>query len=445
MSYIAEIPYIGWVIPFIVVLGVVVFVHEYGHYIVGRWVGIRADVFSIGFGPELFAWRDKRGMRWRVGALPLGGYVKFAGDMNAASAGADAAALARMSADERKGAFHTAAVWRRALTVLAGPMANFLLSILVFAFIAMLAGREVNEPVIGSVRADANADLGLMAGDRVLAVGGDQVASFTDLLVALSQVEGEPTTARILRDGREATVEIRYRRPARVDEVIPGGAAADAGLKPGDVITAVNGAPTPNFEALRARIADSGGAMLSLDVQRGDEALILSMTPQMVETPGPDGAPVKRPMIGVRNASFGGIAPMFETANPIDALDYGAARTWAIIAGTFDYLGEMISGEADSSQLGGPVQIAKISGQAAEQGFESLALMIALISTSIGLINLFPIPVLDGGHLLFHLLEAVRGKPLRPRWQEIGNGVGFGMIMLLMVFATYNDLTNLLR
>ena len=163
MSYIAEIPYVGWVPPFLVVLGVVVFIHEYGHYIVGRWCGIRAEIFSIGFGPELVHWHDKRGMRWRVGALPLGGYVKFAGDRDAASAGVDSEALRTMSAEERAGAFHLAPVWKRALTILAGPFANFLLSILIFAGIAMWQGRDVNEPVIGSIRADAGASIGFEA------------------------------------------------------------------------------------------------------------------------------------------------------------------------------------------------------------------------------------------------------------------------------------------
>lgn len=440
MSYIAELPYVGWVIPFLVVLGVVVFVHEYGHYIVGRWVGIRAEVFSIGFGPELFAWTDRRGMRWRVGALPLGGYVKFAGDMNAASAGADRAALARMSDEERKGAFHTAAVWRRALTVLAGPMANFALSILVFTVFAMLAGRELNEPVIGSIRADANVDLGLMAGDRVIAVDGAHVDSFSALLVELAKVDGRPATALVDRGAGEETVDILYLRPARADEVIPGGAAASAGLKSGDVILAVNGAPTPNFEALRALVGGTGGEELLLDVDRAGERLQIALTPDIVEVAGVDGGVERRAMIGVRNASFGGVEPIVETANPVDALRYGVARTWSIVTGTLGYVRDMIAGAADSSQLGGPIQIAKVSGQAAEQGIESLAMMIALISTSIGLINLFPVPVLDGGHLVFYLLEALRGKPVRARWQEIGNGVGFAMIMLLMVFATYNDL-----
>lgn len=440
MSFLFDIPVLGTLIPFLVVLGVVVFVHEYGHYIVGRWVGIRAEVFSVGFGPELFHWIDKRGMRWRIGALPLGGYVKFAGDMNAASASPDRAALAAMTEAERRGAFHLAPVWRRAATVVAGPVANFLLSILVFAVFAMAAGREVNEPVIGSVRADAGAELGLRAGDRVIAVDGVFVESFSGLLAELARVDGRPVTALVNRGAGEEEIEVLYNRPARVDEVIPGGAAAEAGLKAGDVIEAIDGAPVPNFEALRVLVAASDGRSLTLDVARGAERLTLSLTPQVVDMATPDGGRERRAMIGVRNDSFGGVMPVVESATPWDALGYGFRRTADIVTGTLAYLRDMILGEADSSQLGGPIQIAKVSGQAAEQGLAAFATMIALISTSIGLINLFPIPVLDGGHLLFYALEALRGRPLRLRWQEIGNGVGFAMIMLLMVFATYNDL-----
>ncbi|MEM8753479.1 MAG: RIP metalloprotease RseP [Pseudomonadota bacterium] len=440
MSYIAELPYVGWVLPFLVVLGVVVFVHEYGHYIVGRWCGIRAEVFSIGFGPELFAWTDKRGMRWRVGALPLGGYVKFAGDMNAASAGADQTAIDAMSPEERAGAFHLASVRARALTVLAGPVANFLLSIAVFMVVAMLAGREVNEPLIGSIREDANADLGFQAGDRVLSVEGESVETFSELLTALAEVDGRPATAVVDRGAGPEMIDILYVRPARIDEVIPGGAAAAAGLKRGDVIVSVDGEPTPNFETLREQVMARGDATLAVEALRGGERLSFDLTPQMVDQPLPEGGTERRPLIGVTNASFGGIEPIMETANPIDAVVYGFDRTVGIIAATLGFVGDIFVGQADTTQLGGPIQIAKVSGQAAEQGLESLALMIALISTSIGLINLFPIPVLDGGHLVFYLIEALKGSPVRARWQEIGNGVGLSLILLLMVFATYNDL-----
>lgn len=440
MSTIASVPYIGWILPFLLVLGVVVFIHEYGHYIVGRWCGIRAEVFSIGFGKELYHWTDKRGMRWRVGMLPLGGYVKFAGDMNVASAGADTDAMSQMSEEELKGTFHTAAVWRRALTVLAGPVANFLLSIVVFAGISMWDGRTVNEPIIGGVRIDANADLGLEAGDRVISIDGKFVASFSDLLAELAEVDGQHVKAVVNRGRGEEEIDIYYVRPARIDAVLPGGAAADAGVERGDVITALNGTPAPNFNILRDLIVAAGAEPVDLTIARGTETLTLTLTPRLVDDYDADGNRIKRPLIGVQNSSFGGVEPLREAASPLDALDYGIARTWSIISATFTFIGDAFAGKADVSQLGGPIQIATVSGQAAEQGGGSLLLMIALISTSIGLINLFPIPVLDGGHLVFYAYEAIRGRPAKERWMEYGNGLGFFLIILLMVFATFNDL-----
>lgn len=440
MSYIASFPYVGWILPFLLVLGVVVFIHEYGHYIVGRWVGIRAEIFSIGFGPELFHWTDKRGMRWRVGALPLGGFVKFAGDMNAASAGADPEAIAAMSPEEREGAFHLASVWRRALTVLAGPVANFLLSIVVFAGLAMFDGRAVNEPVIGSLHPNVNEDLGLQAGDRVIAVDGNFVKSYSELLSELAKVDGQTVTALINRGQGEQEITVRYMNPAGIDRVIPGSPAAASGLEVGDVITAIDGVPTPTFEALRQLVMASEGAALDLTVSRGGEVLSLQLTPQMIEDVGADGEITTRPIIGVSNDYIGGISPLIESAGIYESLRYGVAATADIITRTMSYLYRIVIGEADSSALGGPIQIATVSGQAAEQGFDSLIQMIALISTSIGLINLFPIPVLDGGHLVFYALEKLRGRPIGVRWQEYGNGIGLAMILLLMVFATYNDI-----
>ncbi|MGB0852595.1 MAG: RIP metalloprotease RseP [Pikeienuella sp.] len=440
MSTIASVPYIGWILPFLLVLGIVVFIHEYGHYIVGRWCGIRAEVFSIGFGKELYHWIDKRGMRWRIGMLPLGGYVKFAGDMDAASAGADRDAMNQMSAEELKGTFHTAAVWRRALTVLAGPVANFILSIAVFSAIAMWDGRGVNEPIIGAVRADANADIGLQAGDKVISVNGTFVDSYSSLLAELAAVDGQRVKAVVNRGRGEEEIDIHYLRPARIDAVLPGGAAADAGVEKGDVITALNGIEAPNFNVLRDLIVAAGAEPVELTIQRGDDILNLTLTPRMVDDYDAEGNRIKRPLIGVQNSSFGGIEPMREAASPLDALDYGVARTWSIIAATFAFIGDAFAGEADIKQLGGPIQIATVSGQAAEQGGGSLLVMIALISTSIGLLNLFPIPVLDGGHLVLYAYEAIRGRPAKERVTEYLNLFGLSLIVLLMVFATYNDI-----
>ena len=348
--------------------------------------------------------------------------------------------MAQMSEAELKGAFHTAAVWRRALTVLAGPVANFILSIAVFTAVAMFAGREVNEPVIGSIRADANADLGLEAGDRVIAVDGKFVDSFSALLAELAAADGETVPVLVNRGRGEEEISVRYLNPARIDDVIPGGSAADAGLKSGDIVLAVDGVPAPNFSALRDAVVASGGETLALTILRDGGEIEIGLTPRLVDAVDADGNPEKRAMIGVRSSSFGGIEPQIEAASIVEAVRYGVARTVGIITATLNYLYEIIAGRADSSQLGGPIQIAKVSGQAAEQGIESLALMIALISTSIGLINLFPVPVLDGGHLVFYAFEALRGRPLRARWQELGNGLGLSLILLLMVFATYNDL-----
>ncbi|MEL7462593.1 MAG: RIP metalloprotease RseP [Pseudomonadota bacterium] len=440
MQFIAEIPLLGTFLPFLIVLGVVVFVHEYGHYIVGRWCGIKAEVFSIGFGKELFHWHDKRGMRWRVGILPLGGYVKFAGDMNAASAGVDADALANMTPEERAGAFHLAPIWKRALTILAGPFANFILAICVFAAVAMWQGRDVNEPVIGSVKADAAADLGFQAGDRVVAIDGKYVEDFNAILAVLAEVEDKRTTAIVNRGGGEVEIDIFYQNPAKIDQVLPGGASAYAGIKSGDVITAINGEPMPSFNSVREAVTASGGETLVITVDRGGEALDFDVTPIMISGEDEDGNPTQRPLIGVTNASYGGIEPRVEAAGIGEALDFGVERSWLIVTATLNFIYDAFAGRADLSQLGGPIQIATVSHQAAEQGSESLINMIAFVSVAIGLFNLFPIPVLDGGHLLFYAVEAIRGKPLRERWQEYGNGLGLSLILLLMVFATYNDI-----
>ncbi|MGB0506297.1 MAG: RIP metalloprotease RseP [Pikeienuella sp.] len=442
MSYFAEIPYVGWTLPFLFVLSIVVFVHEYGHYIVGRWCGIRAEIFSIGFGPELTHWVDKRGMRWRVGMLPLGGFVKFAGDMNAASAGVDKAALDGMTEEERKGAFHTATVWRRALTVSAGPVANFILSTFLFAGLALWQGSAINEPVVGTVRADAGADIGLKAGDRVISVNGQYVETFSDLLSELLEVEGQKVTALVNRGAGEETIEVQFLAPARIAEVMPGGGAANAGLRSGDIVTAIDGAKIGSFEDLRTTIIASGGEEMQFEILRGGQTLSLPVRPAETQ-PDPNACNVTRPMVGVIGVFDGGLEPEIGTKPLGESLQYGAARTQAIITGSLNFLYQIIRGCADAKQLGGPIQIANVSGQSAEQGFASLIRMMALISASIGLINLFPIPVLDGGHLVFYAYEAIRGKPIKERWQEIGMGLGISLILLLMVFATYNDILRM--
>jgi regulator of sigma E protease len=447
MSFLADLPLIGptlaIVAPFIVVLSIVVFVHEYGHYIVGRWCGIGAETFSIGFGRELFGWTDRRGTRWRVAALPLGGYVKFTGDADAASGMRDDSDL---SPEARARSFHHAGVGRRALTVLAGPGANFLLSIVIFAFVAMMHGRMVDAPVIGAIAPDLNPEFAaaLAPGDRVVAVDGAPVDDFAGLQQALLATEGAPVPVTVEGANGRRSVDVAFRPAARVDAVVAGSAAAAAGLRPGDVIVAIDGAPIDGFSDLQRRTRASGGATMTFSVRRDGETFEASVTPEMTEVADPlTGATVARPILGVQKQSTE-ITPVIERSGPIDAVAVGIARTWDIVDLSLRGIADVIAGRQDAREvLGGPIRIAEVSGQAAGQGLGTFVGLIAVLSTSIGLINLFPIPVLDGGHLVFYAIEKLRGRPLRDRWMEIGNGIGLGLVLLLMAFATFNDLARL--
>ena len=446
MDLLAQIPLIGdtlaIVVPFLIVLSVVVFVHEYGHYIVGRWCGIGAEVFSIGFGRRLFGWTDGRGTRWQVAALPLGGYVKFTGDMDPASAGR--ADETGMTEAERAASFHNAALWKRTLTVAAGPFANFLLSILLFAGLALAIGKPTDVPVIDEVTAEAPQDIGFRAGDRVISVAGERVESFGGILDALRRADMDRVPAVVERNGQRIEVDVAHVNPARIGAVSPGMGAARAGLIPGDVITAIDGEPVRSFydvQLIATRLEH--GEPVEVEIERNGEPMSFTFTPEVMERPHPvTGEEVPQPTLGVRASGGLGIAPPMEAVDPVEAVTGGVVQTWGIISGTVTFVGDMIFANADTSQLGGPIRIAEISGDKAEEGADSLIWLIAMLSTSIGLLNLFPIPVLDGGHLMFYAVEAVRGRPLGEQWLQFGNAIGLALVLSLMVFATYNDLAR---
>jgi regulator of sigma E protease len=364
---------VGYVVPFLFVLTIVVFFHELGHFLMARWCGIKVLVFSVGFGPEIAGFYDRYGTRWKISAIPLGGYVKFFGDENAASA-PDQSAAATMTEAEKKDSFQFQPVGSRALVVAAGPVANFLLAIAIFAGIFMTVGKQ--------------------------------------------------TTS------------------ARVDTVQPGSAAQTAGFKPGDLVLTINGEKIESFSDMQRIVSISAGAPLTIEVDRDNAQVTLKAVPQLKEIKDNFGNVHRLGVLGIsRSMAPGDIKT--EKAPPLRAIVMGAQETWFVVDRTLSYISGVFTGREAADQLGGPIRIAQVSGQVATAGFAPLIHLTAVLSVSIGLLNLFPIPLLDGGHLLFYAIETIRGRPLSERAQELGFRIGLAIVLMLMIFATFNDILHL--
>ena len=428
------------IIAFIAALSVIVAIHEYGHYIVGRWSGIHAEVFSIGFGPKLISRRDRHGTLWQVAALPFGGYVKFAGDADAASATRDGAALDDMDATALRRTMHGAPLWARSATVAAGPLFNFILSILIFGAVIMVRG-EATAPVEVSRLADLPPQQGieLRPGDRIEAIAGVGIEDLAGLYTAVPDLPKQtPLDYTVTRDGATVTVAGPYPFPALVEQVQPTSAAMDAGLMVGDVITAIDGTPLTAFRQLQEAVTASEGRALLLTVWRDGQTLDFALAPRKVDLPDGDGGFETRWLIGMT----GGLAfePATETPGPLAALSAGARQTLFIVESSLSGLYHMVTGAISSCNLRGPIGIAETSGAAASQGAQSFIWFIAVLSTAVGLLNLFPIPVLDGGHLVFYAWEAVTGRPPSDGALRVLMGVGLTLLLCLMAFALTNDL-----
>src|SRR5205807_1670193 len=365
---------IGYIIPFLFVLTIVVFFHELGHFLVARWAGVKVLTFSLGFGPELVGFNDRHETRWKLSAIPLGGYVKFFGDESEASTPASAESLAGMTEEERAGSFHHKKVGARAAIVAAGPIANFILAIVIFT--------------------------------------------------CLFTFYGKPSTS------------------ARVDKVEANSAAATAGFQVGDVVTSIDGSKIESFTDMQRIVGVRAGENLTFTVKRGDTTLQLQGTPQLREVKDPFGNVHRLGVLGITRQTAAGDV-VTERVDPATALWLGVKETWFVIDRTFAYIGGVFTGREAADQVGGPLRIAQISGQVATIGLAALVHLAAVLSISIGLLNLFPVPLLDGGHLLFYAVEAVRGRPLSARAQELGFRIGLGLVLMLMVFATYNDILHL--
>lgn len=365
--------FLGYVVPFLFVLTIVVFFHELGHFLVARWAGVKVLTFSLGFGPELIGFNDRHNTRWKISAVPLGGYVKFFGDDSEAST-PSAESLARMTAEEREGSFHHKKVGPRAAIVAAGPIANFILAVVIFAGMALYYGKPNTTP--------------------------------------------------------------------RVDAVQPGSVAAASGFQVGDIVTSIDGHEIDSFADMQRIVSVNAGSELTFHLKRDGQDVTLKAAPALKEVKDLFGNSHRIGVLGIQyNAR-----PDESRSVPVgivESIKIGFEQVWFIIATTFKFVGSLFAGAGSAGDVGGPIRIAQLSGQAASLGFQFLLQLCATLSVSIGLLNLFPVPLLDGGHLLFYGVEAARGRPLSERAQEMGFRIGLGLVLMLMVFATYNDILHL--
>src|ERR1700722_4744408 len=364
---------IGYIVPFLFVLTIVVFFHELGHFLIARWAGVRVLTFSLGFGPELAGFNDRHGTRWKISAIPLGGYVKFFGHDSEAST-PDLETLGNMSAEEQADSFHHKKAGPSAAKVAAGPIANFLLVMVVFAGVSLYLGEPSSLP--------------------------------------------------------------------RVYVIQPVSVAGAAGFQVGDVVASIDGTGIESFADMQRFVSTSAGSKLTFRVKRNDALITLSATPALKEVKDIFGNSHKIGVLGIQyNAQPSD--PKTAPVGYLESLKIGVEQVWFIVDGTFKFVGSLFVGAGSTGDLGGPLRIAQLSGQAASLGFQFLLQLCAALSVSIGLLNLFPVPLLDGGHLLFYSVEAVRGRPLSQRAQEMGSRIGLGLVLMLMVFVTYNDILHL--
>ena len=423
---------------FVVALAVIVSVHEYGHYIVGRWSGIRAEVFSVGFGPRLFARRDRQGTVWQVAAIPLGGYVRFMGDANIASAGPGQEVEPAL----RRQTLTGAPLWARFSTLLAGPVFNFILSILIFAGFALVQGLPSDRVEVGRILpTPPGVASQLQPGDRILAIDGHAIENWSDMGRLIQELPlASSHEWRVERAGRSLAVQGPDPMPARISGVSPRSAAADSGLRAGDVITAMQGEPITRFTQIRDHVEAAEGQPLLLNVWReGQGEASYTLVPKRQDLPRAEGGFEQRWLIGITGGE-GYFTPATRSAGPIEALWLGVAQTWAIIASSLTGIWAMISGQIGTCNLGGAISIAESTGQAASAGGANFLWWIAVLSAAIGFLNLLPIPVLDGGHLMFYTWEAVTGRPPSDQVLNLLTAIGMAAVLALMIFGLTNDL-----
>lgn len=442
-------------VSFIIVIGLLILIHELGHFAVARLSGVGVERFSIGFGPVLWRYRGKE-TEYCLSAIPMGGYVKMMGDdENPLEGGATGAV-------DPSRTFNSKPLWIRFLIVFAGPAMNFVLAAVIFAVVFMVVGRPVVPATVGQVtEAGPAAQAGLRPGETIVALDGEPVQYWDEVLRAVQQSRGEtvqltlrsptgerkvavtpsPSTVRDVFGDERSVWDIGarpYTAPA-IGDVVAGMPAAQAGLRGGDIVLSIEGRPVASWDDMPEAIQGRAGKPTVVEVRRGTETLSVTVVPSAAKERGPDGKEIEVGRIGISPP----LATTYVRSNPIVAVGEGVVRTAEVTWLTAVGLYKIIVGQLDRSNIGGPIQIAVYAGEQARQGLPSLAFFTAVISVNLFLLNLLPVPMLDGGHLLFFVCEAVLGRPVSVRKREVAQQVGFVLLIMLMVFAVYNDLTRI--
>ena len=447
---------IEMIVSFVVVIGILILIHELGHFFVARLCGVGVERFSIGFGPVLLRWRGKE-TEYVLSAIPMGGYVKMMGEENPIEGGE------ALPYDPAK-AFALKPLWARFLIVFAGPGMNFVLAVVIFTLVFATFGRPVWPAVVGRVADGSPAAAGLETGDIVVEVDGRPVTYWEDLERTLGESGGRPLSVRVKRGNVEQTVTITPRRKTTTDpifgerrevwdigagpqlipqisSVLADSPAQQAGLQAGDVVLAVAGQPVYTPEDLVEAIRTRPGQPLPVTVERDGKILSLTVTPRAVTEKSPTTG--QETTVGKIDAGIATKSVRFEPYGPPASVEHGVVRTWDVTMLTLKGFWKLVSRQIDSSNIGGPIQIATEAGRQAKEGLGPLAIFTAFISVNLAVLNLLPVPMLDGGHLFFFLIEAVLGRPLSLKKREAAQQLGFVLLMLLMVYALWNDLNRL--
>lgn len=445
---------------FVLVLTLLVFVHEYGHYWVGRRFGIHAEVFSIGFGPELIGWTDRNGTRWKISAVPLGGYVKFLGDSDATSATPSGEPL---SPEQRKRAFFSQPLYARAAVVLGGPFANLLFAFVLLTAVFFVAGEPYTPPTIAVQMEGPAHQAGLRTGDEIVRMGDKRISRYEDITELQYLYWGKAMPVEYRRGNQLLKTEIvpkfcertdRFANTLRLgdlgmDQMIrpvvggftPDSPAEAAGLKVGDLLLQIDGKPVEYFSRIPELIGDRAGHPVAVVFDRDGKRMETTITPIADKAVDCAGKEYTVGRLRVRPASV----TEFRSHGVFGAMGAGVRAVWGMTTMFYTSMGQILTAARPVDELGGPIRIAKAAGEASYAGWTGILNLVIALSVVLGIFNLLPVPMLDGGHLAMYLYEAVRGKPLSMRAQELGLKVGFTLVIGLALIATFNDIRHLFR